>query len=225
MQPKLVNRPSKDTLHRPCDLATATTRRHRVVQQRCTIAQTAEAETESRNHENAPENAIATQQTALSRMSTNTSTLQRPLHNSRYLWFSTMLPLTPTRTTNGNTSWALPKILQKELLTHTLTNLLNAMYIHVEQPGPSTLTQTHTCEGAPNFVKYTWRTDTRKHQSSVSNPRRKHTHEICPSHDVRPQNKTHIAQTPPRTQQLCFAVRCCTSRYSTKPHTQTLFVQ
>ena len=58
-----------------------------------------------------------------------------------------------------------------------------------------------------------------------SEEKKTNTHEVCPSNDVQAQNKTHMAQTPPQTKQLCFAVRCCTSRYSTKPHTQTLFVQ
>ena len=74
--PELVNRPSIYTLYRPCDLdhghdktshSAPTTMQH-------VPDNSAEAETESRKHESAPENVIATQQTVLSRVSVNTST-------------------------------------------------------------------------------------------------------------------------------------------------------
>ena len=114
--PKLVNRPSPHTLSRPCDLGhghgktsqSGPTTRHNCPDN------SAEAATEPRKHESAPENVMATQTRVLSRMPVNTSTLQRTWHDGRYLLFSTMLQPTLTRTTDGNTSWALPKMLTKK---------------------------------------------------------------------------------------------------------------
>ena len=91
------------TLPRPCDLGHGhgkTSQSGPSTRHNCP-SNDAEAETEPRNHESAPENVMATQTTVLSRMSVNTSTLQRTWHDGRYLLFS-------------NTSWALPKMLTKK---------------------------------------------------------------------------------------------------------------
>ena len=111
--PKLVNRPSPHTLRRPCDLDHGhgkTSQSGPSTRHNCPD-NSAEAETESRKHEGAPENVTAAQTRVLSRMSINTSTLQRTWHDGRYL-LSTL-----TRTTNGNTSWALPKMLTKNYMS------------------------------------------------------------------------------------------------------------
>ena len=132
-------------------------------------------------------------------VSQHINTHQRTLHNGRNVLFSsTVLQPTLTRTINGNTSLALPKM----------------------------LTQKQMCEGAENVVNtHGGPTPGNTNRRRRIRGEKTNTHEVCPSNDVRAQNKTHMAQTPPQTKQLCFAVRCCTSRYSTKPHTQTLFVQ
>ena len=111
----------------PVTWATATTRRHKVVQQRSTIAQTT-PQKRKQNHANTRAQQKKSSQhnkKVLSRMSVNTSTPQRTLHNGRNVLFSsTVLQPTLTRTINGNTSLALPKM----------------------------LTQKQMCEGAENFV-------------------------------------------------------------------------
>ena len=68
--------------------------------------------------------------------------------------------------------------------------------------------------------QYTWRTNASEHQLSASNPwRKKRTHmkfalpTMC-EHNTRPTR--HMP--PPQTNQLCFASRCVTSRYSTTPY-------
>ena len=123
---------------------------------------------------------------------------QRTLHNGRNVLFSsTVLQPTLTRTINGNTSLALPKDADTET----------------------------SVRGRRELRQYTWRTDAREHQSSVSNPLRTNEHTKFALPTMCEHKTRHTAQTPPQTKHLCFAVRCCRLRYSTKPHTQTLFVQ
>ena len=95
----------------PVTWATVTARRHKVVHQRGTIAQTTAPK---RKQNQATTRAHRKTSSQLSRMSINASTLQRTWHHDRYLLFSTMLQPTLSRTTNGNTSWALPKMLTKK---------------------------------------------------------------------------------------------------------------
>ena len=103
--PKLVNRPSPHT-HTHCPdpvtWATVTARRHKMVHRRGTIAQ-ATTQKRKQNHATTRAHQKTSSQhkeTVLSRVSANTSTLQRTWHDGRYLLFSTVLQPTLTRTTN-----------------------------------------------------------------------------------------------------------------------------
>ena len=91
--PKLVNRPSTHTLRRPGDLGHGydkTSQSGPSTRHNCP-SNDAEAETESRNHESAPENVIATQKKKkLLCVSVNTPSLKRIWHNGRYLLFSSV---------------------------------------------------------------------------------------------------------------------------------------
>ena len=110
----------------PVTWATVTARRHKVVQQRGTIAQTT-APKRQQNHANTRahhKTSSKRKETELSRMSVNASTLQRTWHDGRYLFLSTMLQPTLTRTTNGNTSWALPKMLTKNYMSEGAKHLV-----------------------------------------------------------------------------------------------------
>ena len=111
----------------PVTWATATTRRHKVVQQRSTIAHTT-AQKREQNHANTRAHQKTSSQHNKRYFLVCQSThqhSQRTLHNGRHVLFSsTVLQPTLTRTINGNTSVALPKM----------------------------LTQKQMCEGAENFV-------------------------------------------------------------------------
>ena len=178
----------------PVTWATATTRRHKVVQQRSTIAQTT-AQKRKQNHANTSAHQKTSSQhnkKVLSRMSVNTSTHPKNLAQR-----------------------SIRVVLLHRVATHIDKDHQRQHVIGIAQD-----VDTETIvRGHRELRQYTWRTDAREHQSSVSNPLRKtNTHEVCPSNDVRAQNRTHMAQTPPQTKQLCFAVRRCTSQFSTKPH-------
>ena len=115
--PKLVNRPSPYTLRRPCDLGHGYDKTSQSGPTTSTIAQDNERRSGNRitqprertrkRHRNAKKKKLLC-------VSVNTSTLQRTWHNGRYLLFSTVLQPALTRTTNGNTSWALHKMLTKK---------------------------------------------------------------------------------------------------------------
>ena len=120
----------------PVIWATVTARRHKVVQQRGTIAQATQKRKQNhattrahqKRHRNANKNYFCVC------VSVNTSTLQRIWHNGRYLLFSTVLQPTLTRTTNGNTSWALHKMLTKK---HVSVGAKNFVKTHgVPTPSP-----------------------------------------------------------------------------------------
>ena len=101
----------------PVTWATVTTRRHKVVHQRGTIncpSNDAEAETESRNHESAPENVIATKKRKNFCVCQSTHQHCRESGTTVDTCCSPVLQPTLTRTTNGNTSWALHKMLTKK---------------------------------------------------------------------------------------------------------------
>ena len=189
----------------PVTWTTATTRRHTVVQQRCNIAQTT-AQKRKQNHANTrahPENVIATQQKILSRVSVNTSTHPQNLAQR-----------------------SIRVVLLHGVATHTAKDHQRQHVIGTAQD-PDTETNVR---GHRELRQYTWRTNASEHQLSASNPLEKktNTHEVCPSNDVRTYNtRPTWHMTPPETNQLRFALRCVTSRYSTttSPRTQTLFVQ
>ena len=112
----------------PVSWTTATTRRHTVVHQRCTIAQTT-AQKRKQSHANTR----ALQKTSsqhdkkyfLVQQSTHQHT-QRTLHNGRNVLFSsTVLQPTLPRTINGNTSWALPKMLTQKQMCEGTENFVN----------------------------------------------------------------------------------------------------
>ena len=97
--------------------ATATTRRHKVVQQRCTVAQTT-AQKRKQNHANTRAHQKTSSQHnkkyCIVCQSTHQHT-QRTLHNGRNVLFSsTVLQPTLPRTIKGNTSLALPKMLTQK---------------------------------------------------------------------------------------------------------------
>ena len=198
--PELVNRSSFYTLYSPCDLdrchdktshSAPTTMQH-------VPDNSAEAETESRKHESAPGNVIATKQKVLSRVSLNTSRHPKNLAQR-----------------------SIRVVLLHRVATHTDKDHQRQ---HVMGTAQEADTETNG-RGHRELRQYTWRTNASEHQSSASNPLRKtHMKYALPTMcELNTRPTWHM--TPPQTQQLCFAVRCCTSRYSTKPHTQTLFVQ
>ena len=134
--PKLVNRPSPHTLPRPCDLGHGhgkTSQSGPSTRHNCP---------EPRNHESAPENVIATQTRVLSRMSINTSTLQRTWHDGRYLLFSSVA-------------------------THTDKDHQRQ---HVMGTAQDADKKTYVC-GRNELRQNTRRTDASEHQLSASSPR------------------------------------------------------
>ena len=193
--PELVNRSSIYTLRRPCDLHHGhdkTSHSGPTTMQHCPD-NSAEAKTKSCKHESAPENVIATQQKILSRVSVNTSTHPKNLAQR-----------------------SICVVLLHRVATHTAKDHQRQ---HVMGTAQDADTETNV-RGHRELRQYTWRTDAREHQSSASNPRRKkRTHmkfalsTMC-EHNTRPT--WHM--TPPQTNQLCFASRCVTSRYSTTPY-------
>ena len=135
----------------PVTYTTATKGRHTVVQQRCNIAQTT-AQKRKQNHANTRAHQKTSSQHDkkyfLVRQSTHRHT-QRTLHNGRYVLFSsTVLQPTLPRTINGK---------------------------HVMGTAQDADTEINV-RGRRELRQYTWRTDAREHQSSVSNPLRKNEH-------------------------------------------------
>ena len=126
--PKLVNRPSPYTLRRPCDLGHGHDKTSKwsnneaqlLTQQRRSenkIMQTRERT--RKRHRNATKSTF-------SYVSQHIKTLQRTLHNGRYVLFSsTVLQPTLTRTINGNTSLAPPKMLTQKQVCEGTENFVN----------------------------------------------------------------------------------------------------
>ena len=200
--PELVNRSSIYTLRRPCDLDHGhdkTSHSGPTTMQHCPD-NSAEAKTKSCKHESAPENVIATQQKILSRVSVNTSTHPKNLAQR-----------------------SISVVLLHRVATHTAKDHERQ---HVMGTPQDADTETNV-RGHRELRQYTWRTDAREHQSSVSNPRRKNTHEICPSNDVRTQHKTHMAHDTTTNKPTLLRLTVCHVAvfYDTLPRTQTLFVQ
>ena len=149
--PKLVNRSSIYSLHRPCDLGHGhdkTSQSGSTTKHNCPH-NSAEARTKSCEHESAPENVIATQQKVLSRMSVNTST--PPKHLAQ---------------------WS-----KRVVLLHRVATDMDKDHQrqHVIGTAQDAVTETNV-RGRRELRQYTWRTDAREHQSSVSNPLRKNEH-------------------------------------------------
>ena len=116
------------------------------------------------------------------------------------LFSSTVLQPTLTRTINGNTSWALPKM----------------------------LTQKQMCEGTGNFVNtHGGPTPANTNCRRRIRGEKTNTHEVCPSNDVRTQHKTHMAHDTTTNKPTLLRLTVCHVAvfYDTLPRTQNLFVQ
>ena len=196
--PKLVNRPSPHTLPRPCDMGHGhgkTSQSGPSTRHNCP-SNDAEAETEPRNHEGAPENVLATQTRVLSRMTVNTS--KRTWHDGRYLLFSSVA----THTDKDH---------QRQHVMGTAQDADKEAYVRGRKELRQNTRRTDASE---------------HHLSASSPMRKKQQHKKFPrptvcEHKTRPT--WHM--TPPQTNKLYFASRYVTSRYCTEPYTQTLSVQ
>ena len=148
--PKLVNQPSPYTLRSPCDLGHGhdkTSQSGPTTMQSCPD-NSAEAKTKSCKHESAPENVIATQQKN-SRVTVNT-----PTHPKNQAQRS-----------------------KRVVLLHCVATHIDKDHQRQHATGTAQNAETETnVRGHRELRQYTWRTDAREHQSSVSNPLRKKEH-------------------------------------------------
>ena len=195
--PKLVNRPSPHTLPRPCDLGHGhgkTTQSGPTTRHNCPD-NSAEAETEPRKHECAPENVIDTQRNC------TFSYVSQRINTSENLARRSIPVVVHSVATH------IDKDHQRQHVMGTAQDADKELYVR----------------GREALRQNTRRTDASEHHLSASNPmRKKQQHKKFPrptvcEHKTRPTR--HM--TPPQTNQLYLALRCVTSRYCTEPYTQT----